>query len=195
MLCAIALVLLMDISASVADQDWILQRNETARAIESTEVVDAIQTQGVVAVSAMVFGATTQVVVPWRLLHNADDARRAAAELRQHNRATQFSTDIGKAINDASQNLDSAPCEPDQRIIDLSTDGQSYPPDISLARDAAILAGTRINVIVVGNEMDAQILRDHAITPDGFLLHANSWSDYPLLFRRKIILELAGATP
>jgi Protein of unknown function (DUF1194) len=194
MVCAIALVLLMDISASVSADNWILQRNQTAAAVESSEVIDAISQQGAIAISTMLFGSRTHMAMPWRMLRNAGDAHAAANEIRSINRIADISTEIGRAVNDASQNLDSVPCEPDQKIIDLSTDGQSYPPEMESARDAAQLAGIRINVIVVGSEDDAQALRDSVVTHDGFLLHADSWSQYPALFRRKIVLELAGAT-
>ncbi len=196
MMCEIALALLLDGSASVHHEDWRTQVEQTARAIESPEVVDAIERAGAIAITAIVFSHTQTQNVGWRVLRNADDARRAAAEVRTNMQQPHYGmTHIAGALEFAQRAFANVPCEVGQYIVDLSTDGKDNEDEMATARDQLQEAGTRVNVIVVGDEEDAAVLRRSAVTYDGFLLRAESWGDYPLLFRRKIVLELTQATP
>lgn len=195
MLCEIALALLLDGSASVDHQDWHTQVEQTARAIESPEVIDAIGRSGAVAITAITFSHRQSQDVGWRILRTADDAREAATQVRARMQHHYGMTNIGAALQFAQASFANVPCEAGQHIVDLSTDGKDNEANMAEARDTLQAAGTRINVIVVGDEDDAEVLRRNAATYDGFVLQAASWADYPLLFRRKIVLELTQATP
>lgn len=195
MMCEIALALLLDGSMSVQDSDWRTQVEQTARAIESPEVLDAIRRNGTIAVTAITFSDTSVQDVPWHVVRTADEARHLAATIRASMRQHYGLTDIGGALLFAQRQFANVPCEAGQHIIDLSTDGRDREADMAAARDQVQEAGTRVNVIVVGDERDEEVLRRSAVTYDGFVLRAESWSDYPLLFRRKIVLELTQALP
>lgn len=191
MLCAIALVLLLDGSGSMSPRDWQTQREQTALAIESPEVINAIERQGAIAVRASAFNVREYHSTPWRLLQNRLDAIGFANEVRQITNMGGL-TSIGNVLLEAQESFEQVPCVPDQQIIDLSTDGIDNDASIAAARDAVQIAGTRINVIAVTDAEGAERLRANAVTGDGFLLHASSWDQYPALFRRKIIIESAG---
>lgn len=196
MMCEIALALLLDGSASVSNHDWNIQVEQTARAIESPEVIDAIQRSGAIAITAITFSHTQSQNVRWRILRSAEDARAAATAIRENMQQPHYGmTHIAGALEFAQRAFANVPCEVGQYIVDLSTDGKDNEDEMQNARDQLQEAGTRINVIVVGDEEDAAVLRRSAVTYDGFLLRAESWDDYPLLFRRKIVLELTQATP
>jgi Ca-activated chloride channel family protein len=190
MWCAIALVLLMDGSGSM-NHHWATQREQTAAALENPIVIDAVERQAPVALLVGQFSTFMRVEVPWVLMHTAEDVRNVAARIRSIQFMDGPDTNIGPALMAAQAELAAAPCEADQQIIDLSTDGISQEGPMEVARDRAQEAGIRINVI--GVELDErweESLRNSAVTSDGFMLVARTWDDYPRLFRRKIILEL-----
>lgn len=195
LVCAVALALVLDGSGSM-NLEFATQREETARAIESPQVVDAIERQGAIALSVHQFSGTLRVEIGWQVLRSAEDARIVAQTIRQIPFRNGQDTNISVALRSTTQFFEElSECIPDQQIIDLSTDGVDMGFHLMAeARDEAAAQGIRINVIAVGQPEDANILREFAMTPDGFVLHTTQWSEYAALFRRKIILELA-ATP
>lgn len=195
MLCEIALVLLLDASASVMDPEWREQTFHTAEAFRTEEVVHAIVRTGSVAVMAAGFSDTTATMIGWRVLRTQADAERFAADLIETRRPFRGGTQIGDAIQFGIRQIQNSPCtEIGQAVIDVSTDGDAPETDTQLGRDAAQLAGIRVNAIAVGAAARSESLRDNAVTYDGFLLEANSWAEYPHMLRRKIVMEL-GSLP
>jgi len=67
-LCAVALVLLMDSSDSIAPNEFSLQRDATAAALEHPDVVRAIEDVGGVAVLTASFGWKPEIMTPWRIV-------------------------------------------------------------------------------------------------------------------------------
>lgn len=192
MICAAALVLLLDASGSILQDEWREQVEATARAVESEEVADAIRRGGPMAVRAMAFSNITADLTGWVVLRDAAEARAYAERLRQAPRAVGGSTDIGWALSAAHEAMRAAPCAADRYVIDLSTDGEAPEGATAVARDAAQMDGVTINVIAVGGVARPDSLREHATTGDGFLIHASDWSQYAALVRRKIIMETAA---
>lgn len=190
MICSLALVLLMDVSASILPAHWVAQRDHTAAALASEDVVRAIEREPPVAVTVIGFDSAARPVLGWRVLHHRQDALALAQELRAAERPGWGSTDIAAAIQASLDALDAAPCQVDRAVIDLSTDGEAEPVTTAAARDVAQLRGVTINAIGTDAEGE-EFLRRHAITADGFLL-IGSWDDYPALMRRKLVMELAG---
>ncbi len=190
--CSLALVLLLDGSTSIEARDWATQVEQTARAIEAPEVRDAIRREGGVAMTALTFSSRITHDVPWQILRSDEEIVEFAARIRRMRHHYGSDTLLGLAMSRGIEALREAPCQADLQIIDVSTDGRAAPTPMETARDEAMLAGVRINVIVVGDSEDAEFLRQHAVTPDGFVLQADSWDDYPALFRRKIVLEVTG---
>jgi uncharacterized protein with von Willebrand factor type A (vWA) domain len=192
MLCATALVLLLDTSGSIAPGEWRQQLEATAAALESSDFHYALDRGGPVAVQAIAFSTSTYPVTAWHVLRDAGEARGYAALLREAPRVVGGGTDIGRALSAAHQAVRAAPCEADRQVIDLSTDGEAPEAETALARDAAQMDGVTINVIAVGALAQPDSLREHAVTGDGFLIHATDWSQYAALVRRKVILETAA---
>lgn len=193
--CFLALALLLDASGSVRDDEWQMQVEATALAFTDPTIVRIIDREGGMAVTAIAFSDGTSTMVPWRRLRTPAQAATFAAELRAAPRGHAGGTDIGGAIDTAAAAFPSAPCAPDQAVIDLATDGDAPILSMRRARDAARAEGIRINALAVGPRADAHILRAEAVTADGFVMVAEDWAAFPAAIRRKITLELAGATP
>jgi hypothetical protein len=198
-ICAVALVLLLDASGSVSATDWRTQVLGTADGIADEAVTRIIERHaeagGAVAMTAIAFSDMTVPMVPWRLVRNAAEAGAFAQALRDAPRALYGGTRIGEAIEDAVLALDTAPCEAEQEVIDIASDGDADPGPAMRARDAAAARGVRVNALGIGTLPDgtpADWLRDHAVTMGGFALSAGDWGDFARAMRRKLQMELAS---
>jgi len=193
--CAIALVLLLDASGSVTAEDWRMQVQGTADGIADEAVTRIIERQGAVAMTAIAFSDHTVPMVPWRIVTSAAQAGDFASALREAPRALYGGTRIGEAIEDAVLALDAAPCEAEQEVIDVASDGDADPAPAIRARDAAAARGVRVNAIGIGRlpgGNPADWLRDNAVTMGGFSLDVRDWSDFARAMRRKLQMELAS---
>ncbi len=193
--CAVALVLLLDASGSVSAGDWRMQVQGTADGIADEAVTRIIERQGAVAMTAIAFSDMTVPMVPWRIMRNAAEATAFAQSLRQSPRPLYGGTRIGEAIEDAVLALDAAPCQAEQEVIDVASDGDADPVPTMRARDAAALRGVRVNAIGIGRlpgGTPADWLRDNAVTMGGFSLEVGEWGDFARAMRRKLQMELAA---
>lgn len=190
--CAVALVLLLDASASILPGEWALQRDATAAAFEEEGVLRAIGRDGGVAVTALAFSDGVTPMLGWRHLRDAEDARAFAAALRAAPRGEVGGTDIGGALFAALRALEEAPCAAEQEVIDLATDGEAPEAPVHAARAAAEARGVVINALGVGAPDAAEWLRTHAVTGTGFAMLAEDWARFPQAIRRKLTLELAA---
>jgi hypothetical protein len=191
--CALALVLLLDASASIFPQDWRLQAEGHASAFEDDAVLRAIARGPGLAVTALSFSDDAREMVPWRILNSAQEARDFAAELRAAPRGEAAGTEIGGALFAAMDRLAEAPCTPEEEVIDLVTDVEAPEARTHQARAYAEAQGVRINALGVGAEDAGDWLREHAITPGGFAIAAPDWGSFAAAIRRKVTLELAQA--
>jgi hypothetical protein len=192
--CAVALVLLMDASGSVSSEDWRMQAWGTADAIADDAVVRIIERQGAVAITAIAFSDETRPLVPWRIVTGRNEAEGFAAALREAPRSLFGGTRVGEAMEDALRAFETAPCEAEQAVVDISTDGDADPVPTTRARDLAGELGVRVNAIGIGRlpgGTPADWLHDHAITMGGFALSAGDWTDFARAMRRKLAMELA----
>jgi hypothetical protein len=203
--CLAALVLLIDTSGSVPNHLYAAQRDGTASAFETPQFVRAID-QGV-AVMVADFDSSVLVRLGWTIIRNATEASRFAAEFRALRRSGRIdSTAIGRAIADAHRELAAAPCSPQFRLIDISTDGQETVSRVPAreARDAAAADGIIINAIAFGprsgeiagldlvgllTETEAW-LRENVAT--GFVRVAVEEDGFLKAFRNKLVLELTA---
>ena len=195
--CAVALVLLLDASGSVSAEDWRLQAQGTADGIADEGVARIIERQGAVAMTAIAFSDLTMELVPWRIVTSAAEAQGFAQALREAPRRLYGGTRVGEAIEDAVRAFDVAPCEAEQEVVDISSDGDADAAPTMRARDAAAARGVRVNAIGIGSLADgspAEWLRENAVTQGGFALSAADWSDFARGMRRKLQMELAAAS-
>jgi hypothetical protein len=195
--CAVALVLLMDVSGSITDRDMRLQLDATARALVSEQVTNIIQRlPGGLAVKAIAFGPWPDRITQWTVIQTPEQASDFALRLRRYQRddEIQNGTYLGRAMNFAIDQFDQVPCEPDEMVIDISTDGEADPEPVQQARDRAEEALIRINAIGIGRpELLSSFLYQSVITSSGFHIAVESWQDFERAIRRKISLEIAIA--
>jgi hypothetical protein len=197
MWCALALVLLLDASGSVDDRAWDLQVQAHADALADPRIGALMERQGLTAVMVIGYDDVPDVLVPWRMVEKAEDAAAIAREVAGVRRPGEGSTQTGRAVAFAFQQMNAAPCEADRRIIDLVTDGQGDDAArLAQAREQAIEQDIRINVLAVQTQLGrgdaAGWAREHVATPGGFVLEAEGWRQFARALQRKIAFEVSG---
>jgi Ca-activated chloride channel family protein len=196
----------MDVSGSIHAREYEIQRNATADALISPEIVSLSERRGGIAVSTIMFSEDAQIMTPWRVIQSGQDAIRVANEIRGIQRPMMGGTMTGRGISVALNHLQNAPCQ-EEMVIDVSTDGPSDDQgQLNQARDDAIQAGVQINGLAIhtpSEYMSEEQIQKHAanirswmrnmlVTPDGFVVDAQSWEQYPEAIRRKLVREIAG---
>lgn len=196
-----ALVLLVDVSGSVDDKEYALQRDGIARAFRDPAVVKAIWNQpyGTMAVTAVEWSDTQRVVVPWMLVSDAASAERFARAVAAVTRTSAGGTHIGDAIIFALELRDSCGCAAARFVFDISGDGRSNGGRVSVdaAREIAIGAGVTINGLPIVDDTEPDLAthyREHVAGGVGsFVIEANGFEDFARAIRQKLVLEIADA--
>ncbi len=170
----VMLVLAADVSRSITDEKYELQRKGYAAAMSDPEVLRAIAAgpHRRIAVAFVEWsGAGSQkLVIPWTAIGGEAEARRFGAAVATAPRSFTDRTAIGSAIGFSAALFTEAPYEAERRIIDVSGDGDSNGGrDIQEARDAALAGGvTTINGIVILSDMSGPAyLVAHTHPPGG----------------------------
>jgi hypothetical protein len=160
------LVLAADVSRSVTEGKFKLQREGAAAAISDPEVVRAI-TSGPNRRIAVCFveWATVglqNVVVDWTLIGDGESARSFSDRLVEVPRSFVGSTSISSAIDFAVNQLERAPFRSERRVIDVSGDGNNNSGRaVTDARDDALAKGITINGLVILTPLSESFRPEH----------------------------------
>jgi hypothetical protein len=214
----VKLVLAADVSRSINDEEFALQRRGYAAAITNPRVLDAIHAgrHGAIAVSFVEWAGEGEekVVIDWTLIGEAADAREFAAALLDAPRAYAGRTAIGSAIDHALGVLRQSRFAADRDVIDVSGDGTSNQGrSVTDARDAALRAGVTINGLAIFNARAAsqggylalhtnppggldKYYRENVIGgPGAFVLHVDDFKDFDRAMILKLITEISALPP
>lgn len=152
-----ALVLAVDVSLSVDDGRYRLQKEGIAAAFETRAVIDAIASgrYHAVEVALKEFSDPDRqiLVVPWTRVASAAEAAALARRIRAVRRSSQGLTGVADALLAARDLLAEAPYPADRRLVDISSDGMSnIGIPITQARDALLADGITINGLPILSE-------------------------------------------
>jgi hypothetical protein len=206
------LVLAADVSRSVNEVKFRLQREGAAAAISNPEVVRAI-TSGPNRRIAVCFveWATTglhNVVVDWTVIGDGQSARGFGDKLIEAPRSFAGSTSISSAIDFSVSQLERAPFTSERRVIDVSGDGNNNSGrSVTDARDDALAKGMTINALVILTPAAESFRPEHTNPPGGlekyfqdnviggpgaFTVVAESHESFGRALTKKLIQEIAG---
>jgi len=208
------LVLAADVSRSVDDTKFKLQRDGYAAAIVDPRVIKAIESgpTGRVAICFVEWsGPMNQaVVIDWTVVAGPEDARRLSHLIAEAPRPFRDSTAIGSAIDFAMRQFERAGFEAQRRVIDVSGDGTSNTGrSLLAAREQALAQGITINGLVILSEVPLPNNPAHTHPPGGLLAYyennviggpgafafaAESFDTFGRSITSKLIKEIA-ATP
>ncbi|MFQ1701805.1 DUF1194 domain-containing protein [Loktanella agnita] len=200
------LVLLADASGSIDADELAFQRQSYATAITDPAVVSAIQNTlyGSIAVTYVEWATNQATVVDWTVIADMDSATGFANALIGPPRQAGGRNAIGSALLYGMTQIDSNDIRGFRRVIDFSGDsmGNTYGPQITVARDQVLAAGITINALPIlrDGRFNAgnleQAYADNIIGgPNAFVLPARSGPEFTEAVKRKLILEIAGTIP
>jgi len=199
----LALVLAIDVSGSMSDSEWDLEKRGYAQAFDNSAVIQAIGDHGPVAVAVVQWSYSEQaVVVPWRILSNPTSVRSFAAEIAATDRALMpANTSLRRAIAFSTQLLENAPFAAERKVIDISGDGpESFPATFVPVQGDALQKGITINGLPIRGKNRypkdiAGYYRDYVIGgPGSFYVVANGYEDFGRAILKKLMLELLADT-
>jgi len=197
---AVAVVLAVDVSASVTPESYVLQHDGIARAFENAQLDAAIAAApGGVEVLVLEWSDPDKinVTVGWTLVTGKRSAAAFAAAVRATGRSSRGLTAIGPALAAAAAQLDQAPAPAARRVIDISGDGiADFGPPPAAARDRIVAAGITINGLAILTEepwLEDYYRRNVIGGPAAFVLAARDFGSYADAMLRKLMQEVAGA--
>jgi hypothetical protein len=204
----VALVLAVDVSRSIDEDEARLQREGYRAAVSDPRVVEAIRggMLGAVAVAYVEWAGIEyqRLVIPWTRIARQQDADGWASALEQAPRASLSWTSVSGAIDHARRVMAECPHEATRRVIDVSGDGvNNSGPPAEAARDRAVAEGITINGLPILNDRPTfgrpppvpldVYFRESVIGGQGaFVIAAEDFESFGQAVRRKLIREIAG---
>jgi hypothetical protein len=209
------LVLAADVSRSIDDTEFNLQRKGYAAAMTDPRVMRAI-VGGANHAIAVCFvewsGASDQnVVVDWTVVRDEEGAAGVAATMLSAPRSFLGRTSISAAIDFSIERFAAASATADKRIIDVSGDGTNNSGrNVTDARDEALAQNVTINGLAIINTQANPGYAFHTQPPGGlpkyyqdnviggagaFLLVVENFDSFAEAITRKLITEIAGMPP
>jgi Ca-activated chloride channel family protein len=192
--CDLALVLAVDVSGSVDTEEYRIQMEGLAAALQDGTVIDAlVDAQAMVTLIQWTGSSRQRQTVPWMQMADAQDVAAFAAEVAADRRVWRnYSTAIGEALVVAEGALDEvAHCR--RKVIDVSGDGISNEGIAPAERRAALTAkGIVVNALAIETDEDDLTgwFYENLIWGEGaFVVTANGFEDYPEQIRRKLQRE------
>jgi hypothetical protein len=198
---ALALVLAIDVSASVTADSYLLQHDGIARAFASPRLAGAISTApGGIEVLVLEWSDPDKiaVTVDWTRVADTASAGAFAAAVRATGRSSAGLTAIGPALLAAAAAFDRMPEPAGHRMIDISGDGTAnFGLAPAAARDRIVAGGVAINGLAILTEEPwlADYYRNNVIGgPLAFVVIARTFGDFADAMLRKLVQEVAGAS-
>ncbi len=200
----VALVLAVDVSGSVDESRFKLQREGIAAALESDEFAAALSGGGnqTIELAVVEWAEEQSVVVPWTIVRSRGDILAVTDSLRRAERSwLHVKTDPNGGIVAADQLFTSKPLPAMRQVIDVSGDGRQNSGEMAaaVARDDAVAHGAIINGLPITSGAEADVdawYRDNVIGgPGAFLIVADGYDAFADAFRKKLALEVAGLAP
>ena len=206
------LVLAADVSRSIDDTEFELQRKGYAAALSDPRVLKAI-TGGANRAIALSFvewsgSGEQKVVVDWTVVRDGEDAGTIAQQILVAPRSFLSRTSISEAIDFSVAQLGQAPAAAERRVIDISGDGTSNAGRlVTDARDEAVGKGITINGLAIINTQTRPGFQMHTAPPGGlpnyyrenviggpgsFLLVVENFDSFTDAMTRKLVSEIAG---
>lgn len=198
-ICALALVLLLDVSSSVSADRYLLQKQGLLESFRDPSIQRLMlnQTPGGMVINIYEWSTYPQQAVPWMRIQSQTDLDQFVEHVEKLDRQqVDGVTAVGRALEQGINSFASAPCDATRKIIDISGDGvNNSGHEPSIARQQAQEQGITINGLPIRNESEPDLeqhYREQVITSDGFVMPSEGFEDFARAMRRKLILEISS---
>ena len=194
------LVLAVDASGSVSDEEFNLQVHGLAEAFRHRSVGQAIRAAGDLglAVALIQWADYDQhaLSVDWTVVRDAASARQFAKQVDGVRRTVYGNTALGVALEFAILQLEGNGFVGRRKVIDVSGDGPSNQGSAAwLVRDFAVARGITVNGLAILNEvptLDRYYFTNVIGGPGAFVMTANDYAAYRLAILTKLLKEISG---
>ncbi|SDR29573.1 Protein of unknown function [Rhizobiales bacterium GAS113] len=207
------LVLAADVSRSIDDQKFELERRGYAAALSDPRVLQAIAAgpNGRIAIAFVEWaGANSQnLLIDWTLVRDGNDTKLFVNRLLEAPRSFADRTAIGAGIDFARTQFARSPYASDRRVIDVSGDGTNNSGrDVRAASDEAVgNEVTTINGLVILSNTPIPYNPEHTNPPGGlenyyrenviggtnaFVMVAESFESFGKSIVAKLIREISA---
>lgn len=209
----VALVLLSDVSRSIDDSEFRLEKQGYAAALQDKRVLDAISggPAGAIAIAYVEFAGSDEVrtVLDWHIVRTATDAQALAGEIEEAPRSAWGRTSISAGLDHAAALLGHpSVADAARRVIDVAGDGTNNSGrEVQAARDDALAKNITINGLAIINENPANLAYAHVQPPGGlaawyqanvvggpgsFVLQVRDFQTFRDAMVRKLLSEIAS---
>ena len=196
----LALVLAVDVSASIDKSRFELQRDGLSAAFYSEAVINAVasgENKAIVVTLVEWSGASNQKqVLPWTLINDVDSARAFGSAVAEAPRAFSDFTSISGAIDFSVPLFALSGYEATRRVIDVSGDGSNNSGrPINDSRDEALAKGIVINglAIIASEPLLERYYRENVIGGEGcFVVVAKDFDAFATAILNKLVKEIAA---
>jgi len=196
------LVLAVDASGSVSDQEYQLQLAGIARGFRDPAVRKAIRSgpEKAMAVNLLVW-AEPQVpkdTTGWFVITGDADAESFARIVEAFPRRQTGATAIGEGIAAALRSIDANSIKGEREVVDVSGDGREsvareFTVLVDQARAMALARGVIVNGLAIQNEVGDladYYRRNIQAGPESFVMAAKDYEDFAEAMRRKLLREI-----
>lgn len=208
----LALVLAVDVSMSVDQNEAVTQRAGYIHALRDKRVIAAIKGGpiGRIAITFVEWSSPYHqvTVLPWRVVSDEASATKMADDLEGTPYVPGTTTSISGGLDYSVKLFRNMDYEPSRKVIDISGDGYSdFGRPVADARDDAVKEGITVNGLAVivksansfrqaaPADLDAYY-RDNVIGgPGSFYLAVYKLEDFSRSVLQKLVLEISGRTP
>jgi len=204
------LILAIDVSGSIDEDEAALQRQGYLRALVHPQVLDAIKggEKRKIGITYVEWAGYhyQRVVADWAVISDKASAESFVAKVAAIPVSTERWTSISGAIEFAMKRFDASPFKGTRRVVDVSGDGRNNNGrDLAEVRREALEKGIIINGLPIVNdrptrwgtppERDLDIYyRDHVIGgPGSFYIVADGFEAFANAIRTKLVREISGA--
>jgi hypothetical protein len=211
----LALVLVTDVSRSIDDSEFRLEKEGYTSAFTSDEVLSAIRggMNGAIAVAYVEFASSFEVrtVLDWMVIRDRGTAQAFVDRLSAAPRSFWGRTAISAGIDRGVQLLAESGMNAPRRVIDVCGDGTNNAGrEVTEARDDALKAGITINGLAIINEHPASWTFAHVQPPGGlphyyrenvtggpgsFVEEVHDFHAFGEAMTRKLVTEMASTKP
>lgn len=209
------LVLAADVSRSVDQPKFQLQREGYAAAVSNPRVLEAISSgpNRRIAICFVEWSGvgSQKLIIDWTVIDGANAARQFGDALLEVPRPFADRTSISGGVEFAVAQLERAPFESARKTIDVSGDGTNNSGrDIRMVRDEVVAKGITINGLVILSDRPIPWNPEHTNPPGGlpryyqdnviggpgaFVEVAEDFKSFGRALINKLVAEIASAVP
>lgn len=204
------LILAIDVSGSIDEEEAALQRQGYLQALVDPQVIAAVSggPKRKIGITYIEWAGYhyQRLVVEWAVISDKASAEAFVAKLNAVPVSTERWTSISGAIEFAMKRFEVSPYRGTRRVIDISGDGRNNNGrDLGETRGEALAKGIIINGLPIVNdrptrwgtppERDLDLYyRDYVIGgPGAFYIVADGFNAFANAIRTKLVREISGA--